>query len=160
MKWKACTVCILHQYSAATWPFHHGEPVPDLSKVYVPPSHRPAVLWQVWGRWWTATGRTQTWALSQSQDIQRTACPNHVRDGICHLWSSTWHSRGMGGIYWVTVQSSSPTSQVDPRACMWRRQRGLGKSCLSEKASALGPSISRPMSSCISCCSQLVSPRH
>lgn len=37
-------------YGAAAWPFHHGEPVPDLSKVHVPPGDRPAVLRQVWGR--------------------------------------------------------------------------------------------------------------
>lgn len=160
VKWKACTICILHQYGAAAWPFHHGEPIADLPKVSVPPGDRPAVLRQVRGRQWTAIGRTQTWALSQSQSIRSTVCPNHMRDRVCHPWSSRWHSKDMSGIYWVTGQSLCPISQADPHVYMCRRQHGLGKGCFSEKASVLGPSISHPMSSCISCCSQLVCPRH
>lgn len=147
----------LHQYGAAAWPFHHGEPVPHLPKVYVPPGHRPAVLRQVWGRYEQQLGGLNAGFEAESGYQEHSVLKSYKEQGLPPLEQHVtqqghgWNSRGHCAELVCNIPSSS-------HVYMWRRQLGLGKACFSEKV--LGPSISHPMSSCISCCSQLVSPRH
>lgn len=114
--------------SSVIWPFYHGDPVPDLLKMYVPLGHGPAVLWQVWDRRWAALERTQTWTSKASEDIWSTACLNHMTDRVCHFWSGVWCSGDLDDIYWVIVHSLSPGISSRPvclqvrKAACFRKQ--------------------------------------
>lgn len=155
MKWKAWTICILHQSGAADWPFHHREPVPDLSKAHVLPGDR-----QVWGRQQQLGGlRHGLWVrvrVAGARRAQITWGTGSVTSGDTHDTAGTWLVFA-GSLGRAHVQYPK---QIHESTCAGRKQCGLGKACFSEKASVREPSISRPMSSCISCCSQLVSPGH
>lgn len=118
---------------------------------------RPAVLRQVWGRYEQQLGGLNAGFEAESGYQEHSLLKSYKEQGLPPLEQHVtqqghgWNSRGHCAELVCNIPSSS-------YVYMWRRQLGLGKACFSEKV--LGPSISHPMSSCISCCSQLVSPRH
>lgn len=97
--------------------------------------------------------------LKAPEGIQGMVWPDYVRDRVHRLLGGVGCSRDWDGVYQLSVPTDLPLGIPSRPVCLQAGKADwFRKQPAFQRALALGQSISFPTSSCISCCSQLISP--